>query len=719
MKKRSSLATALLLFCAALSAQTIDYHLKIDQFGYLPDAAKIAVIADPQVGFNAAETYTPGATLRLRRAADHSEVFSAAPTSWKNGATDVLSGDRAWWFDFSSVTAPGEYYVFDLANNTRSEAFRIDHQVYDDLLRTAVRTFYYQRCGTAKPAQFAGEKWADVAACHIGVNQDAQCRLHSSPSATNQRDLSGGWHDAGDYNKYVNFALAPVLDLLLAYQEQPLAFTDDYGIPESGNGTPDLLDEIKWQLDWLLKMQEDNGSVLCIIGGGYGSPASADANARRYGPATTSASYSAAAMFALGAEVFGQAGFAAYANTLQTAAVSAYTWAVAHPGVQFPNTGVLAAGEQEVDAYGLFISHLCAAIYLYDLTGDATYRTWVEANYAQHHLLLWTWASMYEVPSMDALLRFSTLPGVTASVANTIRSTYQNSLSNSDDYLGGFTKQLDPYRTYLSASNYTWGSNRTKSSIGIAMLNMQTYGLNAAQHPQFRHAAAGHLHYLHGVNPLGMCYLTNMSALGAGNSAREMYHSWFGDGTAWDNAVTSPKGPAPGFLTGGANRYFTLDGCCPSNCGSPQNNALCTAGTFMPPLNQPAAKSYKDWNTSWPQNSWQITENSISYQAAYVRLLSKFARQITIPTHEAAARAVQFTLSPNPAHQTCLLQLANADASEVYVRLISASGQTCQEARLSGTTAHLFDLSGVPAGVYFVQVTGEAAAAVQQLMVEQ
>lgn len=718
MKKRSSLAAALLLFCAALSAQIIDYHLKVDQFGYLPDAAKIAVIADPQVGFNAAETYTPGATLELRRASDNTSVFSAAPTSWKNGATDVLSGDRAWWFDFSSVTAPGEYYVFDPANNTRSEAFRIAPQVYDDLLRTAVRTFYYQRCGAAKPAQFAGEKWADATACHVGANQDVQCRLHSSPSIANQRDLSGGWHDAGDYNKYVNFALAPVLDLLLAYQEQPLAFTDDYGIPESSNGTPDLLDEIKWQLDWLLKMQEDNGSVLCIIGGGYGSPASADANVRRYGPATTSASYSAAAMFALGAEVFGQAGFLAYANTLQTAAVSAYTWAAAHPGVQFSNTGVLAAGEQEVDAYGLFISRLCAAIYLYDLTGDPAYRTWVEANYAQHHLLLWTWASMYEVPSMDALLRFSALPGVTASVANTIRNTYQSSLSNSDDYLGGFAKQLDPYRTYLSASNYTWGSNRTKSSIGIAMLNMQTYGLNAAQHQQFRNAAAGHLHYLHGVNPLGMCYLTNMGTLGAGNSAREMYHSWFGDGTAWDNAVTSPKGPAPGFLTGGANRYFALDGCCPSNCGSAQNNALCTAGTFAPPLNQPAAKSYKDWNTSWPQNSWQITENSISYQAAYIRLLSKFARQITTPTHEAAARAVQFTLSPNPAHQTCLLQLENADASDVYVRLISANGQTCQEARLSGTTAHLFDLSGVPAGVYFVQVTGGAVAAVQQLVVE-
>jgi endoglucanase len=91
-----------------------------------------------------------------------------------------------------------------------------------------------------------GAAWADETACHAGANQDKQCRLYGSSTPATERDLSGGWHDAGDYNKYVNFALNPVLDLARCYLEQPDVFGDDAGIPESGNGIPDLLDELKW-----------------------------------------------------------------------------------------------------------------------------------------------------------------------------------------------------------------------------------------------------------------------------------------------------------------------------------------------------------------------------------------------------------------------------------------------------------------------------------------
>lgn len=69
--------------------------------------------------------------------------------------------------------------------------------------------------------------------------------------------MTGGWHDAGDYNKYVNFAYSAVLDLLMSYEFNPEAWTFEYSnIPESGNGIPDLLDEIKYELDWLKKMQD-------------------------------------------------------------------------------------------------------------------------------------------------------------------------------------------------------------------------------------------------------------------------------------------------------------------------------------------------------------------------------------------------------------------------------------------------------------------------------
>ena len=84
--------------------------------------------------------------------------------------------------------------------------------------------------------------------------------------------------------------------------------------------------------------------------------------------------------------------------------------------------------------------------------------------------------------------------------------------------------------------------------------------------------------------------------------------------------------PASGYLTGGPNPSYDWDGCCPSGCGSAGNNAICTSEPISPPKGQPAQKSYKDFNTGWPLDSWSVTEPSDGYQVAYIRLLSKFVR---------------------------------------------------------------------------------------------
>ncbi|MCK4746258.1 MAG: T9SS type A sorting domain-containing protein, partial [Bacteroidales bacterium] len=103
------------------------------------------------------------------------------------------------------------------------------------------------------------------------------------------------------------------------------------------------------------------------------------------------------------------------------------------------------------------------------------------------------------------------------------------------------------------------------------------------------------------------------------------FHSWFKNGSPlWDRVGTSTYGPAPGFLTGGPNPSYNWDGCCPSGCGSSSNNAKCSSESISPPKEQPNQKSYKDFNTSWPLNSWSVTENSCGYQVRYIRLLSKF-----------------------------------------------------------------------------------------------
>lgn len=247
MKKHLPAIAALLLIQISLFAipPVITSHIKIDQFGYFPDSRKMAIIADPQTGYNAAESFSPGTGVnqyQVRRWTDDVVVYSGTLTAWNSGATHAQSGDRGWWFDFSSVSTPGSYYVFDVANNVGSNRFEISIDVYAAVLQQAVRVFFYQRINFAKQAPYVETKWSDDAAFE-GANQDrfATSRFDKGNPAT-ARDVHGGWMDAGDYNKYVTFTLSPLCNLLETYRMHPTIFADNYNIPESGNGIPDLLD---------------------------------------------------------------------------------------------------------------------------------------------------------------------------------------------------------------------------------------------------------------------------------------------------------------------------------------------------------------------------------------------------------------------------------------------------------------------------------------------
>ncbi len=593
-------------------------RIAVDQFGYTSEMAKVAVISDPQTGFNSAETYTPGNTLEVRRWGSNTIVFSGACTAWNGGATHAQSGDKVWWFDFSSVKAWGEYYLYDPTNDARSDRFKIGHDVYDDVLKQAVRVFFHQRRGFAKQPPYTDAKWADGAS-HLGALQDAQCRLISAPAnASLQKDLRGGWFDAGDFNKYTNFTFATLTDLLFAYEENPLIWGDDFNLPESGNGLPDLLDEVKWELDWLLRMQNADGSVLSKVAVIFFNDSSTTliyTNQIFYGAASASATFSTAATFAHAARIYQSAGQAAYATTLRNAAIAAWNWAVANPNVTFTNAGFSSA-TPEVDSYTRSMYQLCAAIYLYALTGENSHRTYVEANYTNAHPMQWSYWYAFESALQSALLYYATQPGVPAGTANAIRASKQSSMGGSE-FLPAHTGATDAYRAYLKNADYVWGSNGIKGYVGQLFRQQLTSNLDPANAANYRATAEGYLHYLHGVNPLSMVYLSNMYAFGGDRCANEIYHVWFGDGTVWDNALTSPNGPPPGYVPGGANPSW--GGPDPSYSGP----------ALVPPASQPTQKSYRDWNTSWPQNSWEITEPGIYYQASYVRLLSGALRPLT------------------------------------------------------------------------------------------
>lgn len=192
-------------------------------------------------------------------------------------------------------------------------------------------------------------------------------------------------------------------------------------------------------------------------------------------------------------------------------------------------------------------------------------------------------------------------------------------MSGGTDNWAAMTNKRDPYLAFLGV--YTWGSNNSKSAKGSMFMNIVHYGVDGFDHAAAKNHALTYVNYIHGVNPQGMVYLSNMNAHGAHHSVNEFYHSWFVDGSAkWDRVGASTFGPAPGFLVGGPNPSYDWD----DNCKSANPNPDCGAAAPTPPKGQPAQKSYKDFNTSWPINSWSVTENSGGYQSAYLRLLSKF-----------------------------------------------------------------------------------------------
>jgi len=611
-------------------APAISAFIVVDQFGYLPDTKKVAVVRDPQTGYDAALSFTPGATYQLVNLDTDAVVLSGTATAWKSGATFAAAGDKAWWFDFSSVTTPGRYAVVDVENNVRSPGFTIGTDIYKPVLKHAMRTFFYQRAGVDKPAVNAEAAWADVAS-HIKPGQDKNAHLFTDKTnAALERDLSGGWYDAGDYNKYTNWHAYYLVALLHAYEENPTIWGDDYNIPESGNGIPDIIDEIKWGFDWLKKMQNNDGSVLSILGlshekapNQHASPPSTATGPSYYGPANTSATLTSAGAFALGSKILatlGNTDLNNYAADLKTRAENAWAWSVANPNVVFRNnegaTLGLGAGQQEVDDKGRATKKTTAAIYLFAATGSSTYREHVDANASNATNSVDVWGE----PELTAWLYYANLPDATSGIATTLKSKYQTAF-NANHNWPAVRNGEDPYRAFIGTSNFTWGSNRTISRKGQTFYNLIDYNISGTDSAEVRNAAVGYLNYIHGVNPQGMVYLSNMYSLGVHSSVNEFYHSWFTNGSPlWDRVGSSTYGPAPGFLVGGPNPSYDWD----SNCTSGSPNSGCGAAALSPPKGQPAMKAYLDFNTSWPLNSWQITENHNDYQVAYIRLLSKF-----------------------------------------------------------------------------------------------
>jgi peptidoglycan/xylan/chitin deacetylase (PgdA/CDA1 family) len=309
-----------------------DVWIRINLMGYQPTSLKIAVWC--------ASTNTVIKTFQLIDARTKKIAFSGSAGK-AYGAYGPFT--QTYRLDFSAFKKPGSFYL--QAGGARSPEFRIGLDVYRGTADFCLRYMRQQRSGFNP---FLKDS------CHT---RDGYTLYGPMPDSTHL-DVSGGWHDASDYLQYSSTSANATYHLLMAYRDFPGIFGDQhqYNGLEGGNGKPDVLDEAKWGLDWLLKMhpredwmfnqladdRDHQGMRIpkedSFYGKGIerpiyfinGEPQQRGSfKNQTTGTSSTAAKFSSA--FGLGAEVFG--GDESYAELLKRKAASAFAYSNKKPGV--------------------------------------------------------------------------------------------------------------------------------------------------------------------------------------------------------------------------------------------------------------------------------------------------------------------------------------------------------------------------------------------------
>jgi hypothetical protein len=308
-------------------------------------------------------------------------------------------------------------------------------------------------------------------------------------------------------------------------------------------------------------------------------------------------------------------GLAAYSADLVTRAEKAWDWYIARRSNRDTeaDTQEIKAGDADLSLEDQDEEEVVAAVYLYAATGRALYNDRIRDHYTVCRPWDDSWWGVWENWQGEAMMFYTTLAGAHGSVRDAVLAKRADEASWGELYR--FDESQDLYRAYLPI--YTWGSNQTVCDLGETVWELVEHGIDRANEGRHRERCLGLLHYLHGVNPQGIVYLSNMYEHGAERSANRIFHTWFKPGTRWSDARTG-DGPAPGYLAGGPNQYHTGD--------------LVVAGTTSLIRDQPPQKAYSDENSGF--GIWEITEPAIYYQAAYIQLLSNFVRPAAVTRTE-------------------------------------------------------------------------------------
>ena len=588
--------------------------VKLNELGYLSAAAKIARVS----GFDedlAARAGTPFAVRDLS-----SNQVALAGTLTEIAAYDAgASGERVLAADFSTLTTPGAYYLtVDAYGVAASAPFIIGPAVYDRLLVDAQRYFYLQRSGLALEEAFAGP-FARAA----GHPQDANAALRSG--LAQNLDVSGGWYDAGDYGKYTNAGATAVSDLLWAYEMFPDQFGDgQLNIPESSNGVPDLLDEARWELDWIRRMQDPGSGGFYHAVQPTEQTTAPNARGLRYiedvaGDRTnvrpTSSTASAVGALAHGALVFADVD-ASYAATLLAAAEQGWAYLLAQPEGVAPVDGPYRDDDDSQE-------RLWAAAALYRATGDAQYDTYFRASYAGvDSFFASADDNAYGVPNMEmiAWLHYSHSADPNGQVLAYFEPLFE-------EWSARMTarRSASAWSLTLLGEDFYWGSNYVTLTTPLVMF-VGARGLGLPE-TDAQAAALDALDYLLGANPLRFSYV---SGYGETHVQRPVSAQWSADGVA---AV-----PA-GILAGGPNQY---------------DNPLLFS-------NFPARR-YVDG-----AGSWTVNEHTIYWNAALVfnaALAADAGRTMPVPATVEGTVATAPQSDPPPSASAAPAATVAADAPQ-------------------------------------------------------
>ncbi|MBQ8086144.1 MAG: glycoside hydrolase family 9 protein [Lachnospiraceae bacterium] len=462
--------------------------IKVNQVGYRLNDSKVAVFSD------LAEDDKTFKVLDVASGEAAFEGTMTASVEYKAGEEMDSQGD------FSALNKEGTYKIVT-GKGEESGEFKIADNVYDDTYASVVKMMYLQRCGEELSADIAGD-YAHPA-CHTG-----EATIYGTDKKI---DVSGGWHDAGDYGRYVVAGAKAVADMLLAYEnaESAKLTTDNFGTPDSGDGISDFLQEAKYELDWMLKMQDASSGgvyhkVTCAAFPGEVMPQD-ETEELIVAPISNAATGDFAAVMAMAGRIFAKAGEGTFneAGAQYTeAAKKAWDYLLQHKAERgFTNPEDISTGEYP-DKYDRD-EYFWAAAELYKTTEDAAYKD-AMAEYIgdERNITGMGWQSVGLYGAYAAL----TTPALATDSSNmlkTIQDTFDAQVAQTLEYSG-----KNPYMADTT-STFTWGSNMNIANSGMVL--MMANSLSPDE--KYVKCAKGQLDYLLGVNATGYCFVTGQGYL--------------------------------------------------------------------------------------------------------------------------------------------------------------------------------------------------------------